>query len=129
MTYYERDYFNTHEVHNVRKAFKNVSETIPELGLEMCCDGSIVKNKIVKKKLGTVFQFKTRGFSLCLAPKWVKHKKKEPAVEVSIRSFSLNAEVMEYVVATRVRPIVKIFALALAIIQDMEELADNQANS
>lgn len=129
MTYYERDYFNTHEVHDVRKAFKNVSETIPELGLEMCCDGSIVKNKIVKKKIGTVFQFKTRGFSLCLAPKWVKHKKKEPAVEVSIRSFSLNAEVMEYVVATRVRPIVKIFALALAIIQDMEELADNQANS
>lgn len=129
MTYYERDYFNTHEVHNVRKAFKNVSETIPELGLEMCCDGSIVKTKIVKKKIGTVFQFKTRGFSLCLAPKWVKHKKKEPAVEVSIRSFSLNAEVMEYVVATRVRPIVKIFALALAIIQDMEELADNQANS
>lgn len=129
MTYYERDYFNTHEVHDVRKAFKNVSETIPELGLEMCCDGSIVKNKIVKKKIGTVFQFKTRGFSLCLAPKWVKHKKKEPAVEVSIRSFSLNAEVMEYVVSTRVRPIVKIFALALAIIQDMEELADNQANS
>lgn len=129
MTYYERAYFNTHEVHNVRKAFKNISETIPELGLEMCCDGSIVKEKIVKKKIGTVFQFKTRGFSLCLAPKWVKHKKKEPAVEVSIRSFSLNAEVMEYVVATRVRPIVKIFALALAIIQDMEELANNQANS
>lgn len=129
MTYYERDYFNTHEVHNVRKAFKNISETIPELGLEMCCDGSIVKTKIVKKKIGTVFQFKTRGFSLCLAPKWVKHKKKEPAVEVSIRSFSLNAEVMEYVVSTRVRPIVKIFALALAIIQNMEELANNQAIS
>ena len=129
MTYYERDYFNTHEVHKVRKAFKNISETIPELGLEMCCDGSIVKTKIVKKKIGTVFQFKTRGFSLCLAPKWVKHKKKEPAVEVSIRNLSLNAEVMEYVVATRVRPIVKIFDLALAIIQDMEELADNQANS
>lgn len=33
MTYYERDYFNTHEVHDVREAFKNVSETIPELGL------------------------------------------------------------------------------------------------
>lgn len=129
MTYYERDYFNTHEVHDVRKAFKNVSENIPELGLEMCCDGSIVKAKIVKKKIGTVFQFKTRGFSLCLAPKWVKHKKKEPAVEVSIRSFSLNATVMEYVVATRVRPIVKIFALALTIIRGMEELADNQANS
>lgn len=129
MTYYERDYFNTHEVHNVRKAFKNISETIPELGLEMTCDGSIVKTKIVKKKIGTVFQFKTRGFSLCLAPKWVKHKKKEPAVEVSIRSFSLEAEVMEYVVATRVRPIAQIFALALAIVQDMEELADNQANS
>lgn len=129
MTYYDRDYFNTHEVHDVRKAFKNISETIPELGLEMCCDGSIVKTKIVKKKIGTVFQFKTRGFSLCLAPKWVKHKKKEPAVEVSIRSFSLNAEVMEYVVSTRVRPIVKIFALALAIVQNMEELANNQAIS
>lgn len=88
MTYYERDYFNTHEVHNVRKAFKNISETIPELGLEMCCDGSIVKTKIVKKKIGTVFQFKTRGFSLCLAPMWVKHKKKEPAVQVSIRNLS-----------------------------------------
>lgn len=129
MTYYDRDFFNTHEVHNVRKAFKNVSETIPELGLEMCCDGSIVKEKIVKKKIGTVFQFKTRGFSLCLAPKWVKHKKKEPAVEVSIRSFSLNAEVMEYVVATRVRPIHQIFSIALNIIRDMEELADNQAIS
>ena len=129
MTYYDRDFFNTHEVHNVRKAFKNVSETIPELGLEMCCDGSIVKEKIVKKKIGTVFQFKTRGFSLCLAPKWVKHKKKEPAVEVSIRSFSLNAEVMEYVVATRVRPIHQIFSIALNIIRDMEEFADNQAIS
>lgn len=129
MTYYERDYFNTHEVHNVRKAFKNISENIPELGLEMCCDGSIVKTKIVKKKIGTVFQFKTRGFSLCLAPMWVKHKKKEPAVQVSIRNLSLNAEVMEYVVATRVRPIHQLFALALSIIQNMEELADNQAIS
>lgn len=129
MTYYERDFFNTHEVHDVRKAFKNISECNLEHGLEMCCDGSIVKTKIIKKKIGTVFQFKTRGFSLCLAPKWVKHKKKEPAVEVSIRNLSLNATVMEYVVATRVRPIVKIFALALAIVQDMEELADNQANS
>lgn len=129
MTYYERDRFNTHEVHDVRKAFKNISETIPELGLEMCCDGSIVKNKIGKKKIGTVFQFKTRGFSLCLAPMWVKHKKKEPAVQVYIRNFSLNSNAMEYVVATKVRPIVKIFALALTIIQDMEELADNQANS
>lgn len=129
MTYYERDYFNTHEVHNVRKAFKNISETIPELGLEMCCDGSIVKTKIVKKKIGTVFQFKTRGFSLCLAPMWVKHKKKEPAVQVSIRNLSLNATAMEYVVATRVRPIVMIFALALSIVQNMEELASNQANS
>ena len=87
MTYYERDRFNTHEVHDVRKAFKNISETIPELGLEMCCDGSIVKTKIHNKKIGTVFQFKTRGFSLCLAPMWVKHKKKEPAVQVSIRRF------------------------------------------
>ena len=129
MTYYERDYFNTHEVHDVRKAFKNISEVIPDLGLEMCCDGSIVKTKIHKKKIGTVFQFKTRGFSICLAPKWVKHKKKEPAVEVSIRNLSLNSNAMEYVVATRVRPIVKIFALALTIVQDMEELADNQANS
>lgn len=129
MTYYERDRFNTHEVHDVRKAFKNISETCPEIGLEMCCDGSLVKTKIHKKTIGTVFQFKTRGFSLCLAPMWVKHKKKEPAVQVVIRNFSLNATVMEYVVATRVRPIVKIFALALTIVQDMEELADNQANS
>lgn len=129
MTYYERDRFNTHEVHDVRKAFKNISKTIPELGLEMCCDGSIVKTKIGKKKIVTVFQFKTRGFSICLAPMWVKHKKKEPAVQVSIRNFSLNATAMEYVIATRVRPIVKIFALALAIVQDMEELEDNQTNS
>ena len=129
MTYYERDYFNTHEVHAVRLAFYNVSETIPELGLEMCCDGSIVKTKIVKKKIGTVFQFKTRGFSLCLAPMWVKHKKKEPAVQVSIRNLSLNATAMEYVVATRVRPIHQVFSLALTIVQDMEELADNQAIS
>ena len=85
--------------------------------------------KINKKKIGTVFQFKTRGFSLCLAPMWVKHKKKEPAVQVSIRNLSLNATVMEYVVATRVRPIVMIFALALTIVQSMEELASNQANS
>lgn len=129
MTYYERDRFNTHEVHDVRKAFKNISKVIPELGLEMCCDGSIVKTKIGKKKIVTVFQFKTRGFSICLAPMWVKHKKKEPAVQVSIRNFSLNATAIEYVIATRVRPIVKIFALALAIVQDMEELADNQTNS
>jgi len=129
MTYYERDCFNTHEVHDVRKAFKNVSETCPEIGLEMCCDGSLVKTKINKKKIGTVFQFKTRGFSLCLAPMWVKHKKKEPAVQVVIRNLALNADAMKYVVATKVRPIVKIFALALTIIQDMEELADNQANS
>jgi hypothetical protein len=129
MTYYERDYFNTHEVHDVRLAFYNVSETIPELGLEMCCDGSLVKTKINKKKIGTVFQFKTRGFSLCLAPMWVKHKKKEPAVQVSIRNLSLNATVMEYVVATKVRPIHTIFSIALTIVQDMEELASNQANS
>lgn len=129
MTYYERDCFNTHEVHDVREAFKNVSECIPELGIEMCCDGSIVKTKIIKKKIGTVFQFKTRGFSLCLAPMWVKHKKKEPAVQVSIRNLSLNATAMEYVVATRVRPINQIFAVALNIVQDMEELASNQAIS
>ena len=103
MTYYERYYFNTHEVHDVRLAFYNVSETIPELGLEMCCDGSIVKTKI--------------------------NKKKEPAVQVSIRNLSLNATVMEYVVATRVRPIHTIFSIALSIVQDMEELASNQANS
>ena len=129
MTYYERDYFNTHEVHDVREAFKNVSETIPELGIEMCCDGSIVKTKIVKKKIGTVFQFKTRGFSLCLAPMWVKHKKKEPAVQVIIRNLSLNATAMEYVIATRVRHINQVFSIALTIVQDMEELASNQAIS
>lgn len=129
MTYYERDYFNTHEVHAVREAFKNVSETIPELGIEMCCDGSIVKTKIVKKKIGTVFQFKTRCFSLCLAPMWVKHKKKEPAVQVIIRNLSLNATAMEYVIATKVRPIHQVFSIALTIVQDMEELANNQANS
>ena len=129
MTYYERDYFNTHEVHDVREAFKNVSETIPELGIEMCCDGSIVKTKIVKKKIGTVFQFKTRGFSLCLAPMWVKHKKKEPAVQVIIRNLSLNATAMEYVIATKVRPINQVFSIALTIVQDMEELASNQAIS
>lgn len=129
MTYYERDYFNTHEVHAVRLAFYNVSEAIPELGLEMCCDGSIVKTKIHKKKIGTVFQFKTRGFSLCLAPMWVKHKKKEPAVQVVIRNLSLNSDAMKYVVATKVRPINTIFALALSIVQNMEELASNQANS
>lgn len=129
MTYDERDYFNTHEVHDVRKAFKNISETIPELGLEMCCDGSIVKTKIGKKKIGTVFQFKTRGFSLTLAPMWVKHKKKEPAVQVVIRNLSLNANAMDYVVATKVRPIHNIFSIALSIVQDMEELASNQANS
>ena len=129
MTYYERDCFNTTEVHDVREAFKNVSEVIPELGLEMCCDGSIVKSKIHKKKIGTVFQFKTRGFSLCLAPVWVKHKKKEPAVQVSIRNLALNATAMEYVVATKVRPIHTIFSIALTIVQDMEELASNQANS
>lgn len=128
MTYYERDYFNTHEVHDVRKAFKDISEAIPELGLEMCCDGSIVKTKIIKKKIGTVFQFKTSGFSICLAPMWVKHKKKEPAVQVSIRNLALNATAMEYVVATKVRPINMIFALALTIVQSMEELAYNQAN-
>lgn len=129
MTYYERDYFNTHEVHAVREAFKNVSETIPELGLEMCCDGSIVKTKILNRKIGTVFQFKTRGFSLCLAPMWVKHKKIEPAVQVSIRNLSLNATAMEYVVATKVRPIHNIFSIALSIVQNMEELASNQENS
>ena len=129
MTYYERDYFNTHEVHAVRLAFYNVSETIPELGLEMCCDGSLVKTKINKKKIGTVFQFKTRGFSLCLAPMWVKHKKKEPAVQVVITNCALNSTAMQYVVATKVRPIHKIFSIALSIVQDMEELASNQANS
>lgn len=129
MTYYERDCFNTTEVHDVREAFKNVSEVIPELGLEMCCDGSIVKSKIHKKKIGTVFQFKTRGFSLCLAPVWVKHKKKEPAVQVSIRNLALNATAMEYVVATKVRPIHTIFSIALSIVQNMEELASNQENS
>ena len=129
MTYYERDYFNTHEVHAVRLAFYNVSETIPELGLEMCCDGSIVKTKINKKKIGTVFQFKTRGFSLCLAPMWVKHKKKEPAVLVVITNCALNSTAMQYVVATKVRPIHTIFSIALSIVQDMEELASNQANS
>ena len=35
MTYTSRDGFNTHEVHDVREAFKNVSEEIPELGLQM----------------------------------------------------------------------------------------------
>lgn len=129
MTYYERDCFNTNELHDVRKAFKNISEAIPELGLEMCCDGSIVKTKSIKKKIGTVFQFKTSGFSICLAPMWVKHKKKEPAVQMIIRNLSLNATAMEYVVATRVRPINMIFALALTIVQSMEELSSNQANS
>ena len=129
MTYYERDYFNTHEVHAVRLAFYNVSETIPELGLEMCCDGSLVKTKINKKKIGTVFQFKTRGFSLCLAPMWVKHKKKEPAVLVVITNCALNSTAMQYVVATKVRPIHTIFSISLSIVQDMEELASNQANS
>lgn len=129
MTYYERDCFNTHEVHDVREAFKNVSDAIPELGLEMCCDGSIVNTLIHKKKIGTVFQFKTRGFSLCLAPMWIKHKKKEPAVQVVIRNLSLNTDAMKYVVATKVRPIVMIFALALSIVQNMEELASNQLNS
>ena len=129
MTYYERDYFNTHEVHAVRLAFYNVSEAIPELGLEMWCDGSIVKTKIGKKKIGTVFQFNTRGFSICLAPMWVKHKKKEPAVQVLIRNLALNSTAMEYVVATKVRPIHTIFSIALSIVQNMEELASNQANS
>ena len=60
---------------------------------------------------------------------WVKHKKKEPAVQVVITNCAFNSNAMQYVVATRVRPIHKIFALALNIVQDMEELADNQSES
>jgi len=117
MTYTLRDRFNTHEIHNVREVFKNVSSAIPELGLKMCVDGT------------PFFRFATDRYSITLSPMWVRHRKNEPACNVVITSYSLKVDVLDLCIATRVRPLPQILALALTIVQDMEQLADNQAES
>lgn len=126
MTYDDRDGFNTHEIHDVREVFKNVSETIPELGLKMIVDGKPLE---LNGKKVNFFRFNTKGYSINLKPMWVLHKKKEPACQVVIHNFVFHKEIMDYVIATRVRPVRNIFSLALSIIQNMEELASNEANS
>lgn len=130
MTYTVRDGFNTHEVHNVRKAFKNVSEAVPELGLKMCVDGSPC-NRAVNGKRDThnFFRFATSRYAITLSPMWVRHRKNEPACNLVITSYLLKTNVIDLVIATRVRPLHQIFALALTIVRDMEELADNQSES
>ena len=130
MTFISRDGFNTHEVHNVREAFKNVSEAVPELGLKMCVDGSPFKcGGKGKRDAHNFFRFATSRYSITLSPMWVRHRKNEPACNLVITSYSLKTNVLDLCIATRVRPLHKIFALALTIVQDMEELADNQKQS
>ena len=130
MTYTSRDGFNTHEVHDVREAFKNVSEEIPELGLQMCVDGSPCKSGFKgKRNTHNFFRFATSRYAITLIHMWVRHRKNEPACNVVITSYSLKTDVLDLCIATRVRPLHQIFALALTIVQDMEELADNQAES
>ena len=113
MTYTLRDRFNTHEIHKVREVFKNVSSAIPELGLKMCVDGT------------PFFRFATDRYSITLSPMWARHRKNEPACNVVITSYSLKANALDLNIATKAKPLHQIFAKALAIVQDMEQLADN----
>lgn len=130
MTYTARDGFNTHEVHDVREAFKNVSEEVPELGLKMCVDGSPFNcGGKGKRSTHNFFRFATSRYAITLSPMWVRHRKNETACNLVITSYSLKTNVIDLVIATRVRPLHQIFALALTIVQDMEELADNQSMS
>lgn len=128
-TFTSRKRFTTREVGAIRKKFHELEETgVPGLKFEMSVDGHYIGK--VDYGAETFFRFSTEKYAIELDPYFVRHKKNEPAISVTIRSYGPDGHTLAcYKIATAQRKPADVLDDAYFIVAELELLRAHQGLS
>ena len=109
----EQRRFSNQEIRKVRETFYEVIDRFPDLGLEMCVDGSpIIRGG---RKAPGFFRFANARYGLELCPVYVKGK--EPGCLYTLYDYINHDEGDTAILSCKERPLDDIFARLVGVVR------------